>query len=64
MIMEIGGFFGLVLLGLNIWAIVSIVGAAITPGKKALWILLILVLPLIGFLIWLFAGPRSAARTI
>lgn len=64
MTMEIGGFFGLLLLGLNIWAVVSIVGSAASTGKKVLWILLIVVLPLIGFLIWLIAGPRGRAEAI
>ncbi len=63
MSMEIGGIFGLILLGLNIWAIVSIVSSASSTGKKALWILLIIVLPLVGFLIWLIAGPREAPGT-
>ena len=64
MTMEIGGLFGLILLGLNVWAIVSIVGSGSTTGKKALWILLILVLPLLGFIIWLVAGPRGTVRTV
>jgi hypothetical protein len=25
-----------------------------------LWVLLVLLLPLLGFIIWLIAGPRSA----
>ena len=61
--LEVGGFFGLVLLGLNIWAIVSILSSGASAGKKALWILLILVLPLIGFVIWLIAGPRGQVGT-
>ena len=62
--LEVGSLFGLILLGLNIWAIVSIVGSAASAGKKALWILLIVVLPLVGFLIWLIAGPRGKVGTI
>jgi hypothetical protein len=63
MSMEVGGFFGLILLGLNIWAVVSIVGSSISAGKKALWILLIVILPLVGFAIWLIAGPRGEMGT-
>ena len=58
--LEITGLGGLLVLILDIWAIVSIIGSGISTGKKVLWILLILILPLIGFLIWLIAGPRSA----
>lgn len=55
---EVGGLFGLIILALDIWAIVSVVGSAASTGGKVLWILLILVLPILGLLIWLIAGPR------
>jgi hypothetical protein len=48
---------------LNIWAIVSIVTSNAGTGAKVLWVLFVLVLPILGFIVWLFAGPRSAART-
>jgi hypothetical protein len=51
---------GLIVLALDIWAIVNIVGSAASTGAKILWVLLILILPIVGFLIWFFAGPRSA----
>jgi hypothetical protein len=54
---------GIVLLVLNIWAIVSIVTSNAGTGAKVLWVLFVLVLPILGFIVWLFAGPRSAART-
>ncbi|SFD10305.1 PLDc N-terminal domain-containing protein [Tropicimonas isoalkanivorans] len=57
---DLGGLFGLILLALDIWAIISIVGSGETTGKKVLWVLLVVILPLIGFIIWLVAGPRSA----
>lgn len=58
--MEYAGFGGLIILALNIWAIVSIIGSGATTGSKVLWTLLVLVLPIVGFIIWLIAGPRSA----
>ncbi len=64
MTMEIGGLFGLILLGLNIWAIISILGSGASNGGKALWILLIFILPFVGFLIWLVAGPKSQTSSI
>jgi len=39
---------------------VSIVGSTATTGRKVLWVLLVLILPLLGFIIWLLFGPRSA----
>ncbi len=62
--MEYAGFGGLIILALNIWAIISIFGSSATTGSKVLWTLLVLVLPVIGFIIWLIAGPRSAAATV
>ena len=54
------GIWGTLLLALDIWAIVSVLmSAGTTTGKKVLWILLILFLPLLGFIIWAFAGPRA-----
>jgi hypothetical protein len=61
---EVTGLGGLILLGLALWAIVSIIGSNETTGKKVLWCLLVLVLPLVGFLIWLVAGPRATSRTV
>jgi hypothetical protein len=58
---EITGIGGLILLVLNIWAFVSIIGSTSSTGKKVVWCLLVLVLPLVGFIIWLLAGPRSAS---
>lgn len=57
--MEYAGIGGFIVLALNIWAIVSIIGSGASTGRKVLWTLLVLVLPVIGFIIWLIAGPRS-----
>ena len=57
--LEISGIGGLIILALDIWAIVSIVGPRASTGSKVLWVLLVLILPVLGFIIWLFAGPRS-----
>lgn len=56
---EIGGFFGLILLIANIWAIINIVQSRSSTGAKVLWVVLILIVPLLGFIIWLIMGPRS-----
>ncbi|WP_298975443.1 PLDc N-terminal domain-containing protein [uncultured Roseobacter sp.] len=61
---EYAGIGGLIVLALNIWAIVSIVGSGTTNGSKVLWILLVLILPIIGFVIWFVAGPKSARASV
>ena len=58
------GILGLIVLVLDIWAIVSILGSSVSTGKKVLWTLLVLVLPVIGFIIWFVAGPRSSAAHV
>ncbi|MBT8138559.1 MAG: PLD nuclease N-terminal domain-containing protein [Gammaproteobacteria bacterium] len=58
---EVGGLFGLVILIADIWAILNIVQSNITTAKKLVWILVVLILPLIGFIIWWLAGPRETA---
>lgn len=57
--LEIGGIGGLIVLALDIWALVSIVGSEAGTGAKVLWCLLVILLPILGFLIWLIAGPRA-----
>lgn len=57
--LEVSGIGGLIILALDIWAIVSIIGSGASTGKKVLWTLLVLILPVLGFIIWLIAGPRS-----
>ena len=53
------GIFGLLILILDIWAIISIVRSDSTGGKKVLWVLLIVLLPVLGLIIWGIMGPRG-----
>ena len=61
---EFAGIGGFILLVLNLWAIISIVGSQATTGSKVLWVLLILILPVVGFIIWLIAGPRASRAAV
>ncbi|MCG8546109.1 MAG: PLD nuclease N-terminal domain-containing protein [Alphaproteobacteria bacterium] len=56
---EIGGILGLILLIANVYAIVKTVQSSASTGAKVLWIVLILIFPLLGLIIWLIAGPRD-----
>jgi hypothetical protein len=56
---EVGGLLSLVLLALDIWAIVQTLQSGAGTGAKVLWILLILVLPLVGLILWWLLGPRG-----
>lgn len=42
-----------------IYAVVQIMGSPAATGDKVLWILIVLILPLLGLVIWLFLGPGS-----
>jgi hypothetical protein len=55
---EISGLLGLIILIADIWAIVKTLGSPASTGGKVFWIVLILILPVLGLLIWLVAGPR------
>lgn len=58
---ETGGIIGLLILAADIWAIVNIFQSGASTGAKVLWILAVLILPVLGLIIWFFAGPRGAA---
>ena len=59
------GLLGLIILALDIYAIVQIVGSGASTGAKVGWSLLVLLLPVIGLIIWAIGGPRGrAAATI
>jgi bacteriorhodopsin len=47
---------------LDLWAIVSIFRSDKGVNAKALWSLLIAILPVVGLALWGIAGPRGVAR--
>lgn len=54
---EIGGILGLIILILDVWAIVKTLQSGADTGAKVLWIVVILVLPVLGLILWLLLGP-------
>lgn len=55
------GIIGLLILIADIWAILNIAQSSESTGTKALWIVLVFLLPVLGLVIWYFAGPKSAS---
>jgi hypothetical protein len=53
------GLWGLIVLVADIWAIVNIFQSSATTGRKVLWTVLVILLPVVGFIIWFFAGPKT-----
>jgi Mg2+ and Co2+ transporter CorA len=45
----------------DIWAVINVIQSSESTGTKTLWVVLILVLPVLGLVIWYFAGPKSAS---
>ena len=52
------GILSLVILVLDIVAIIDVLKSSMTTGKKVLWILVILILPVIGLLLYFFIGRK------
>ena len=53
------GLWGLIVLIADVWAVINIAQSSASNEKKALWIVLVVVLPVVGFILWYFLGPKS-----
>ena len=42
-----------------IWAIYKIVTSSASGAAKVIWVLVIIILPVVGFIAWLIAGPKG-----
>ena len=54
------GIIGLLILVLDIYVIMQIAGSSDDSGKKLLWIIVVLILPLLGPILWYALGRGSA----
>jgi hypothetical protein len=57
--LEVGGLFGLIILILNVYAIVKTIQSPAGTGAKVAWIVVIILLPVLGFILWLILGPKG-----
>ncbi|MGA2187221.1 MAG: PLD nuclease N-terminal domain-containing protein [Steroidobacteraceae bacterium] len=57
--MQYQGLGGLIVLIADVWAIVNIFQSAADTGRKVIWTVLVIVLPVLGFILWYFLGPKS-----
>ena len=55
--MEVSGLFGIIILVADIYAILKIAQSSASTGNKALWIAVVLLLPVLGVIIWYLLGP-------
>jgi len=58
----LASLIGLIIFILDIYAIVKILGnGALSVGMKVLWIILVLIFPLIGMLLYFLLADKKAA---
>ena len=53
------GLVGLLILIGDIWAIINVFQSSASNEKKLLWIIVVILLPLLGLILWFFLGPRD-----
>lgn len=54
----VNSIFGVLVLAGDIWAIINIFQSSISNEKKLLWILVVVLLPILGLILWFVLGPR------
>ena len=57
--MQYQGLGGLIVLIADVWAIVNIFQSGADTGAKVLWTVLVVLLPILGFILWYFLGPKT-----
>jgi len=51
--------WGLLILVGDIWAIIYFLQSSASTEKKLLWVIVVVLLPLVGLILWFFLGPRT-----
>jgi succinate dehydrogenase/fumarate reductase cytochrome b subunit len=57
--MQYRGLFGLIVLIADVWAIINIFQSPASTERKVLWTVIVVLLPIAGFIAWYFFGPRT-----
>ena len=52
---------GILTLLLAVWALIGVLQSSVPPVEKLIWVVVIILMPLLGFLIWYLIGPGSKA---
>lgn len=55
------GLLGILVLIADIYAIYNILTSGASALAKVLWTVLVVLLPVVGFIVWLIAGPRGGS---
>ena len=54
-----GGLLSLIWLIIVIWAIVKVAKSGASTLAKVIWIIVLIIFPLIGLILWLLFGPKG-----
>jgi Phospholipase_D-nuclease N-terminal len=54
-----GGIFALIVLIADVWAIVNVFQSGADTGRKVIWTVLVILMPVLGFILWYFLGPKT-----
>ena len=58
--MDMGySLFGVLVLIGDVWALINILQSSVSNEKKLIWIIVVVLLPLLGLILWFFLGPRE-----
>lgn len=55
---QVGGLLGLIILIADIWAIIKTVESSAPTGTKVIWVVVILLLPVLGLILWFLLGRK------
>lgn len=58
------GLLGILVLIADVYAIVKTWSSSASTTAKIVWTLLIAILPVVGFIIWLLAGPKGSTADV
>jgi succinate dehydrogenase/fumarate reductase cytochrome b subunit len=57
--MGYNGIWALLIFAGDVWAIINILQSTASSEKKLLWIIVVVLLPLLGLILWYLLGPRN-----
>lgn len=58
------GIFGIIILIADVYALYNIITSSASTLSKVIWSLVVLILPVLGFIAWLIAGPRASKTAV
>jgi len=54
--------FALTVLIADVWSVVNVIQSSADTGKKVLWTVSVIIVPVLGFIFWYFLGPKTAGK--